>query len=255
MQKEKMMKKYFWAVILVVFLLAAGNGLAEEKAWSLEVTPYLWMAGIDGDVTARDREVNIDVGFDDLFDRTEAAASFLVVGEINRFVLWGQFDFFMLSSDEADAEDRRLPDRITVDNDTTIIELAFGYRFDGFWEGQTIEVMAGMRYTEMENELKIDGLGSFKSDRDLIDPMLVVRPCFPLFPSRITGLYFNPTLAIGGGGDSDFIYELQPQIEYMITDHLLARIGYRRLYYDVDGDRGSFDGAFHGFIIGLGGKF
>ncbi len=249
------MKKYFWAVILVVFLFAAGDGLAGEKSWSLEVTPYLWLVGLDADVSARNREVDVDADFEDVFDRTDAAGSLLVVGEFNRFVLWGQFDYLAMSSDEADAEDRRLPDRITVDSDWTILEMAFGYRFDGFWAGSTIDVMAGMRYAEIDTELEFDRLGTFDSSKEIIDPMLVIRPCFPLFPSRIEGLYFNPTLGIGGGGDSDLIYELQPQIEYMITNHLLARVGYRRLYYDIDEGDSSFDGSMQGLIIGLGGKF
>lgn len=250
------MKKYVWVFGLVVCLFAVSGAQAQEKVWSFEITPYLWMAGIDADVTARGREASIDIGFDDLFDRTDAAASLLLVGEFNRFIFWGQFDFFSLSSEEADVEDRRLPQRASLDNDTTMLELAFGYRFNGFWQGQTFDVMAGMRHTRFENDLHINGLGTFSSDNELTDPMLVVRPCIPLFPSRIKGLFFNPTLAIGGGGDSDFIYEIQPQIEYMITSHLLGRIGYRRVYYDIDGDNDSaFDGALHGFIIGLGGKF
>jgi hypothetical protein len=33
---------------------------------------------------------------------------------------------------------------------------------------------------------------------------------------------------------------------------MVGRIGYRRLYYDIKGDRGEFEGALHGVIVGLG---
>ncbi len=68
-------------------------------------------------------------------------------------------------------------------------------------------------------------------------------------------LAFNPTLAFGGGGDSELIYELQPQFQYQFTDNLALRVGYRRMYYDVKGDRGEFDGVIHGAMLGLGLKF
>jgi hypothetical protein len=31
-----------------------------------------------------------------------------------------------------------------------------------------------------------------------------------------------------------------------------GRIGYRRLYYDVEGDKGEFDGSFDGMTVGAG---
>ena len=39
------------------------------------------------------------------------------------------------------------------------------------------------------------------------------------------------------------------------TDMVPMSVGYRRLYYDVDGDRGEFDGSLHGALLGFGFKF
>jgi hypothetical protein len=101
----------------------------------------------------------------------------------------------------------------------------------------------GFRYTDIENKFKPAAGGSFSSDNDFLDLMLVLRPSFP----TTDRLFFNPTLAIGGG-ELDFIYELQPQLEYKFTDFMVGRIGYRRLYFDIKGDRGEFDGVLHGVI-------
>lgn len=49
---------------------------------------------------------------------------------------------------------------------------------------------------------------------DLFDPVLVARLKFPM-NDWIT---FDPIIAIGGGGDSEFIYELQPQLEFQFTE-------------------------------------
>jgi hypothetical protein len=81
--------------------------------------------------------------------------------------------------------------------------------------------------------------------------MLVLRPWFPITER----LSFNPTLAIGGGGDSDLIYELQPQFRYNFTPHIALSVGYRQLYYDIEGDNTKFDGKLHGALIGLSVKY
>ena len=74
----------------------------------------------------------------------------------------------------------------------------------------------------------------------------------------INGVRFNPTLAIGGGGGSELVYELQPQLQYQITDHVAARLGYRRVGYKIKGDNNDaneLNVALAGVIVGVGVTF
>ena len=224
---------------------------AEEKDWKFEVTPYLWMAGIEGDVTVGSTTLEADVGFSDLFDATDAAFAFLSVTQYKQWVIWTQLDFMSLSTDELDDP----PPLAEVNVDTIILTLAGGYQFPGpFGEGSTIDALVGVRYLGMETEVVVGPI-SVEKDTDITDVVLVLRPSAILFKETLKGrLRFNPTLSIGGG-DSDLTYELQPQFQYQITDHIAGRLGYRRLYYDIDGDRVDFDGTFHGILIGIGGTF
>ena len=74
-------------MILIVFLLSricmtslaedvkdakAENG--QDSTWEFTITPYLWMTGIDGDVTVKGRDAEVDVGFDDILDDLDIAA-------------------------------------------------------------------------------------------------------------------------------------------------------------------------------------
>jgi hypothetical protein len=104
----------------------------------------------------------------------------------------------------------------------------------------------------MENELKLDGIGTFKRDKDFVDPVVILRPSF-----RISDRWrFNPTFSFGSGGDSEKTYELQPQLQFQINDWVALRFGYRKLYYEIDADNGNkWDGAFQGLIIGIGGTW
>jgi len=71
-----------------------------------------------------------------------------------------------------------------------------------------VDLLIGGRYTYIESKFDATSGATFKSEKDYFDPMLIMRPWFPI----TNKLVFNPTLAIGGGGDSDLVYELQPQL-------------------------------------------
>lgn len=242
------MKKHFLptSTLAIIFSVAflTTPAFAEDN-WKFEVVPYAWLAGIDGDVSVGSREAEVDIGFDDLLDATDLGGSLLTVSQYKQWVLWTQVDYFSLDTDELDDA----PARSNLQSDALFATAAFGYQFQSFGES-TIDVLAGVRYLNLENELAFEGLGSASRTKDIVDGIFMLRPSVQL----TSWLRFNPTMSVGAG-DSDLTYELQPQFQFQITDAVVARVGYRRLYYDVKGDRGEFDAAFHGFILGLGVTF
>ena len=229
--------------------LVAGPAWAADKGWSLELTPYIWMVGIDGDVEVRGNKVEVDVGFDDLIDKVDVGGSFLAVAQKGRWVNWLQLDYFELSDDETVSSLGGA--NVEVESDTLFLTAATGIQVAGWKQGQAFDILGGVRYARMDNTLTVSGIGSADRTDDIVDAVLVLRPSLPLSKRW----RFNPTLSIGAG-DSDLTYELQPQFQFAFNDTWAGRIGYRRLYYDVEGSRGnSFDGSFHGLILGLGGTF
>lgn len=266
-----MNKRILGAVAAVSLMMASAAMAAEPQGWKVEVTPYLWLFGIDGDVTLNGQETEFDRSAGDVLDGTDAGGSLLTVVQYDRFLFWGQVDFLSYDTDELDIEDR--PEGGRFETDTVLGELAVGYQLDGWAEGQTFDILAGVRTLSMENTLTVYGVGTVErddldddSDTDSrVDGILVVRPSIPVFPSKISGLRFNPTLGIGGG-DSDLVYELQPQLQYQITEYVAARLGYRTVGYHIKGDNAKREDlnlteddelniAFSGLIAGLGVTF
>ncbi len=215
--------------------------------WSFEVTPYAWLAGIDADVAAGDREADVDIGFSDLFDNLDLAAAFLARAQYNRWVVWGQVDYLDLDTGDVSTP---IGADARVETKAFFLTTAAGYQFDGFVKGSTIDVLLGVRYLRLKNKLSVDGFGDARKTSDVVDGVVVLRPSFPLSERW----RFNPTLSVGGG-DSNLTYELQPTFQYQINETLAARIGYRKLYYDVDNDNVEFDGDFHGLLLGVGFTF
>jgi len=234
------------------FATAGSVQAAEDSGWKFEVTPYAWLAGLEGDLTIANREVEFDKSFSDLFDATDVAGSVRLGAEYDRLLVGALLDYFSLSTDELDVDDQ--PGRGSVDSDLFMAEVAVGYRVDGFAEGQSFGIMVGVRNTQLDNELKSNTGESVSRDNDLVDGMFYLLPSVPVLPSKIDGLRFNPVLGIGAG-DSDLVYELFPQFQYLITENVAARIGYRTAGWEFKGDRNDdneLDISMSGLIAGLG---
>lgn len=255
MRRMSMIGAAVGVALVAASLASRANGaeaaMTQDSGWRFEVTPYAWLAGLEGDMTVNGTKVDFDKSFSDLFDATELAASLRVGAEKDRFLVGALLDYFSLSTDELDVEDR--PERGSLDSDMLLAEVAVGYRVDGWAEGQSFGLMVGVRNLSVDNDLSVDGVGSASKDQDATDPMFYVLPSIPVFPSKIDGLRFNPVMGIGGGGDSELVYELFPQFQYQITELAAARFGYRNVGYEFDGDGGNelnFNMA--GLIVGLG---
>ena len=245
--KTKLMTAIAAGLVLAAGLAAAA---AEPQGWKFELTPYLWAEGLEGDVTINGQEAEFEKEFSDLFDMLDIGGSLFGVAQYNRFIFLGAVDYFSRSTDELDVEDQ--PEGRTLDSKMLLGEVAAGYQFDGFMEGMTISVLAGARMTSMELDLELDAGETASKDNDLVDPVLMLNPSIPIFPSKIDGLRFNPILAIGGGNDADLVYELFPQFQYQITDHLAARLGYRTIGYKFEDGDNELNINLAGLIVGAG---
>ncbi len=228
--------KYFVFIIVMAFL-AYPAGAVEDK-WKGELTPYLWIAGMDGEATIAGQTTDVHVDFDD----THPGGSLLGVLQYGQVVCWGQVDRLSLEDDLG-------LDHATLKLDLTVATRAVGYQFQGS-KGTTYDLLFGAREVWLDRELRQNG-GTLTRDRELTDMVVVLRPSVPLSQNW----RFNP-VASYGGGDSKSTYELWPQFQYQISEHWAGRLGYRRLYYDIeDDDANKWKGGFQGWVIGLGGTW
>lgn len=232
------------SVLLTFAIAGASLPAAGDEGWAFEVTPYIWAAGLDADVEVRNRSASVDESFSDIFDSLEFNAALMATAQYGNWIIFSQLDYLALDSDNLDDT----PTRGSLQTDVTMATLGFGYQF-GERTGTNFDVLVGARNLSLDNELKLDGIGKFDNDRSVTDPVLILRLGVPLSERW----RFDPLVAVGGGGDSESTYELQPQFRYQANDWIAFRFGYRKLHYDIDSSRGNnFDGAFEGPFIGLG---
>lgn len=221
---------------------------AADEAWKFEVTPYMWFPGLDADINVHGNDASVDMSSSDGLDAAELAGAVLFIAQRGPWVIFGQADYMALDSDNV--SDTALSRRgASLRTDVTMGTLAFGYQLASGSGRHTLDVLLGARYTSIDNEFEGPLVGDVQGKVSVTDPILLLRPSFQISEKW----RFNPTLGVGGGGDSDAVYDLQPQIQYQATPNFAIRAGYRDVKYEVEGDNGNtFDGSFAGPFIGFG---
>ena len=254
---------------LLLGLLAAGSmhlavtATAADDGFQVELTPYLWMMGVDADVTVNERKASFEQSFGDLIDNVDAGFSGLGVLSYNRWLLLGQYDYFDISTNGDDLSDRGVPvppgGRAELELETTIGTIAAGYRF-GDSDHRAVDLLIGVRELDMEPTLSFQG-ESRTNDTKVTDTIIMLRPSV-----RLSERWrFNPTLSYAVDGDSDTHFELSPQVQYQFADSFALRFGYRTLSYELEsGSRSTdetpgtyrkFDGTMSGLFLGVGWTF
>ena len=238
--------------LLIGLMLVPGLSTYAEESQGIhaEVTPYLWMAKLKGDMSLKGYDVDLDS------QSMEIGGSLLATAQYKRFVLGWQMEYFQPSLDDIELGDSG--SRGNVDSELLLTQLAVGYQFDGWREGQHITVAAGVRNLHLKSDLDVIGGEKLEQKTNSTDPLLIVWQTFPLFPKNVDGLSLSPAFSIGGGGDSELIFELFPQLRYEITSHIHVRFGYRTAGYklkDAAEVEDNLDVKLAGFIFGFGGSF
>ena len=238
------------AAVLAGLLLSAAMPVRAadgDGGWKFELTPYLWMAGLDADVTVQGNTVHVEQSFSDLLDSVSAGAMLLGIVQYNRLVGLAQLDWISMDTNNLDPR----PAAGRLESTFFMANLGAGYQFAGLLPRTTVDVLVGARIVSLDSKVTPTGAASVEKTVTLADPVLFVRPSFRL----LSWLRFNPTVSIGGLGSSDLTYELQPTLQFQILDNVAARVGYRRVHYKYSGSLVTFDGSLSGFLAGVGVTF
>jgi hypothetical protein len=139
------------------FAVTPGTAQAED-GWDWLVVPYIWAAGVDVDLKARDLEVEVNESFSDIVDKLDLAWQVHLEGAKGQFGFFGDYTYIRLG-------DKTSQEPFTLDTDLTqwMGELAGVYRPSAEFAG--VQAFAGLRYVKVDMQAKI------KSDIDLpIEP-------------------------------------------------------------------------------------
>ncbi|HXV25162.1 MAG TPA: hypothetical protein VED46_12990 [Alphaproteobacteria bacterium] len=238
-----------------------GSSSTGASEWTLEISPYFWMAGLDGEAGVGNLQADVDLSFSDILNDLQFGGMLLADARKNRFGIFFA-PLFVRTFDEAEAG---LFD-IDVTSDTAVVGGGVFYRIVEWTIGRTgegqarkawVDPLAGARWTYLRLELDGDGpLGRHVDQHESwVDPFFGVRVGIDLSERWLLVAEGD----VGGFGvGSDFTWNALAVLGYRITflgtDTILGG-GYRALSWDYEDGDFKWDVTMHGPFIGASFRF
>jgi hypothetical protein len=260
--------------VAATWLATAGPARADEppSPWQFSFTPYAWATSLDGDMTVRGRQVDVNAPFIDTLRESDSVLA--LEGRFEaRYRDFGAYVDGIYA--KLGFDDHIATPLGTLGLDATVetvwVEAAAFYRI-GRWPLEispdatrtgtpalAIEPYAGVRYTSLGLDIDIGSAISASQTRDWVDPIVGTRIIIDLSP-RWQLLMSGDVGGFGVG--SDFAWNLIGLVGYRfdlfgLDSSFLA--GYRALSQDFDDGSGAnrfeWDVTVHGPIMGLAMRF
>ena len=247
------------AMALCIVVLAVPVATAEQSRgqpsdrWQFEATPYLWAAGMQGDVgVGRLTAEGVSANFSDILQSLRLGFMGAFEGRKNRYGFLFDALYLQLS------QTKQAP--FAGFGDIHAKPTQQMYTFAGTWravEGRVpVDVVAGVRTNDIKLDLAMSSSALAPQGRGLVrsrnwgDGFVGARVQYPLTSQWSLVGYVD----VGGGG-SDFTWQGLAGANYSITPTMTAKFGYRYLKVDYDHDDFLYDVATGGFYAGIGIRF
>lgn len=241
-----------WSCLLTASL--AVPGVASAADWEFKLAPYLWFAGLEGDVATIPGvpSAPIDVSPSQALEDTEAALMLMFEARKARHGLFADFIYTDVRSREEVFPNLAISLRST--SKSTVLSGAYQYRvIEG--DGSNLDLLGGLRYWEVDSALSFTGplAASGSNKEDWVDPFVGLKGYHRFGGSKFYASYG----AVVGGFDagSKLFYDLNLNLGYQWTDAIGTVVGYR--LFDVDYDHKGFlwDVQQGGLGLGLAWRF
>jgi hypothetical protein len=202
--------------------------------WEVVITPYLFLARMDGDVALGGLESDVNVSAKTLLDKLEFALASRF--EVRKGRWAGLFDVnFMALGDQGDLP---LGGRLDVDIDMLFVESALAYRLGSANSG--VDLLGGVRYVRQNvRATRTGGIGSGRERKftpGWVDPIIGLRLTKQVSPRAS----FLARGDIGGfGAGSDFAWNVEAGAEFRFTRHLGVQVLFKAMSLDYEEGSGA----------------
>jgi len=229
-----------------------------QSPWSFRVSPYVWFAGVSGDVGVGPNlpVVDVDVDFSEIFEAIDwFPPPVMLAGEVR----YGRFAFLsdlMFMGLDADEERTRGPLSVAAKMDLDMVIWTFGGSFRAVEYGPaTLDLLAGGRFWNVDATGKFSGPFAARQrsgSKTWVDPIIGISGRVELG----SGFALQAEGDVGGFGlVSDIDWQVLGTIQYQVADSITLDAGYRYLAVDYDDGGFLFDVALSGPIIGASIRF
>jgi hypothetical protein len=227
----------------------------DESQWHYRVTPYLWGAGLEGEVGKFGRRADISKRFSDVLEGLDAGAMLAFEARLGRYGVFTDLLHVSLS------ESTSIPTPIGIDVEADAKVRASTFMLAGQYratedEWGYIDFVGGARYWGLSTDINISLGTLFSVDgsekESWVDPVLGLKGTYHLGERT----YFTGWAMIGGFDvGSRFSSDLMGALGYKLTDQSALLLAYRRLEVDYTSSDFIFDATLQGPAIGWDYRF
>jgi len=243
---------HFYAAILTI--CGAAGAAQAQSAWEFEVTPYAWMAGLDGDLGTIPGfpSSKVELSFGDILDDLDMAAMLFASARRGPWVFL--FDSTYVKTSSTEDVSGLLIDDVKVKSRTTTLALGAGRTVAEGPHG-TLDAYFGIRAWWLENDFTVRtplGNRDRSEDENWVDPILGLAGRYQaserwtLFGSAEIG-------GFGMGADSE--WALIGGASYAVTDRFGVTVAWRHQAVDYDEDGVVYDVVQSGPLLGATFRF
>ncbi len=230
--------------------VAAQNDRPDAGEWEVSFTPYLWLAGIKGDIgIPRGEEVEIDKSFTDTLSDLKFAFMGALDVKHGRVVALVDVIYLNVGSDVEGIRDPQFFEG-QVDSSVFVSTAALGYRVVD--KGPMfVDLLAGARFVSLKADVELTGpLTTRERDASKSNVAALVggRVRVPLAKNLGAALY-------GDVGTGSVKWQLLGTVQWDISRHWRLAAGYRHMSIDHDKENFSLDMSLSGPIVGVSYRF
>jgi hypothetical protein len=235
------------ALMLAVPMAANAQGAGSPDGWFVEITPYLWAAGLDGDTAADGvgAEIDTDYTFFSL-DNLDFALGTSVEARKDR---WGML-YDAMYVEFSDAFERSPGSEVEVSGG--FVETVGSMTA---MNGRPLELLFGLRYVALKATVDVAPVPRASARETWLDPLVGLSFAHAFNDRWSVKLRGD----IGGFGISSESSELATNVSAIIGWRVGEKVtlhgGYRMLQMYFDGDSLVLDATMHGYVVGVGWLF
>jgi hypothetical protein len=214
---------------------------SDETPWQFGVSVPLWAPGIDGNVTVRGVQQNVNVSFDQLKDHLDASFALGLDARKGKLGFYTGVGYMKFSGDYSSANGAEANSELKF----LVADAGVSYQLIKTESEHpfVLEATAGIRYWHTESDLTITGPGGLVSlsggnRNDIVDPVIGLRA------SQYLTRKLHLDVAGDGGGfdisrDTDITWSATGVVTYDFAKWFSLSAGYKALALNESSGSGS----------------
>jgi len=226
------------------------KGANADDGVHVDISPYLWFAGIHGTTGVLDHDASVHASFGDIFSYLNIGAMGTLEVRYKRVIMPLDFIWMKLSDDKGIPENEAGVQSIKAKMTETLLTPKIGYRLvDG--KRLKVDALVGFRYWHIATDFTLQPnqiYGGVSDSANWADAVGGAR-----FIAAVTPKAFVTIAGDAGGGTAHSDYQIGGFVGYRITRKCIMQLGYRYLsvnYRSTGNAKFVYDVNMPGVIMG-----